>query len=432
MIERYTRPQMGKVWSEENKFQTWLDVELAVCEVQAKLGTIPETALKDIKSKSRFAIPRIKEIENEVLHDVIAFLTNIAENVGEASRFIHLGLTSSDVIDTALALQLRQAGTILVEDLQSLHDAILKQAKKHKHTIMVGRSHGIHAEPITFGFKMAVWLEEVRRHQKRLDEAIECISYGKISGAVGTYSNISPEVEQLTCKLLGLKPASISTQIIQRDHHAQYVFTLALIGSSLDKFATEIRHLQRTDVLEAEEPFSAKQKGSSAMPHKRNPVGSENISGLSRILRGNCLAALENVPLWHERDISHSSVERVILPDSTILLDFMIARMTKIIEGLVVYPENMLRNLDVFGGVIFSQAVLLKLVEHGMSREEAYRLVQSNAMSAWNKPDGNFKNNLLKDKQVLASLKPKEIEECFNPSYSLRNIDQIFTRLGID
>jgi adenylosuccinate lyase len=422
---------MAKIWSEESKYQAWLDVELAVCEAQADLGLIPKDAVTDIKKNARFEIARIKEIEEEVLHDVIAFLTNLGENVGEKSRFIHLGLTSSDVVDTALALQLKRASVLLKEDLQKLHDAVLKKAKTHKHTISVGRSHGIHAEPTTFGFKMAVWLEEIRRHQKRLDEAIQMVSVGKISGAVGTYANISPDVEQLTCKFLGLQPASISTQIIQRDHHAQFVWTLAVIGASLEKFATEIRHLQRTDVLEAEEPFRKGQKGSSAMPHKRNPVGCENITGLARVLRGNALAALENIPLWHERDISHSSVERIIFPDSTILLDYMLHRFTGIMTDLVVYPDNMRRNMDCFGGVIYSQQVLLKMVERGMTREQAYRLVQSNAMDAWNRDGGDFRDNLLKDTNVTAVLSKSEIEECFNPSYYLKNLDQVFDKLGI-
>lgn len=431
MIDRYTRPEMGAIWSDHSRFHAWLDVEIAVCEAQAQLGVIPAAALAEIKAKASFDIARIREIEEEVKHDVIAFLTSVNETVGAASRYIHLGLTSSDVIDTALALQLREASLLLKADLQALHDAVLEQARKHKKTITIGRSHGIHAEPTTFGFKLAVWLEEIRRHQKRLAESTEMISVGQMSGAVGTYSNIDPEVERLTCQHLGLTPAAISTQIIQRDRHAQYVWTLAVIGSSLEKFATEIRHLQRTDVLEAEEPFSHGQKGSSAMPHKRNPVGCENISGLARLLRGNSIAALENIALWHERDISHSSVERVILPDSTILLDYMLHRFTKIVSNLVVYPENMRRNLDVFGGVIYSQAVMLKLIEHGLSREKAYALVQANAMKAWNKPEGNFKANLLSDKAVTEVLSPAEIEGLFSAENYLKNLDLVFERLGI-
>jgi adenylosuccinate lyase len=431
LIDRYTRPEMGAIWSDHSKFHTWLDVEIAVCEAQAELGKIPAEAVEDIKKKAGFEVARVKEIEEEVKHDVIAFLTNVAEHVGDNSRFVHLGLTSSDVVDTALALQIKEASVILKRDLQELHDAVLAQARKHKGTITVGRSHGIHGEPTTFGFKMAVWVEEIRRHQKRLDEATEMISVGQFSGAVGTFSNISPEVERIACQRLGLTRAPISTQVIQRDRHAQYIFTLALIGSSLDKFATEIRHLQRTDVLEAEEPFTQGQKGSSAMPHKRNPVGSENISGLARLLRGNALAAMENVPLWHERDISHSSVERVIFPDSTILLDYMLVRFTKIMANLVVYPDNMLRNMDKFGGVIFSQAVLLKLVDKGLSREDAYRMVQSNAMKAWNTSDGNFKENLLNDPAVTAVISKDDIVNCFSAENYLKNIGQVFDRLGI-
>lgn len=431
MIDRYTRPQMAAIWTEEAKFQTFLDVEIAVCEAQAKLGRIPEDAVEDIKKNAGFDVKRINEIELEVKHDVIAFLTSVAEKVGENSRYVHLGLTSSDVIDTSLALQMRRAGILIKEDLQALHDAILEQARKHKHTVTVGRSHGIHAEPMTFGFKLAVWLEEVKRQQIRFSQALDMICVGQFSGAVGTYSNIDPEVERITCQLLALNPAPISTQIIQRDRHAQFMWALAMIGCSLEKFATEIRHLQRTDVLEAEEPFTQGQKGSSAMPHKRNPVGSENISGLARVLRGNALAAMENIPLWHERDISHSSVERIIMPDSCILVDYMLARFTKIVEGLVVYPENMRKNMDKYGGVIFSQAVMLKMVEKGISREEAYRIVQSNAMKAWNNNGGDFRKNLLADEQVTNLISQKEIEECLNPEHYLRNVNQVFERLGI-
>lgn len=431
MIERYTRPEMGAIWTDEARFQTWLDVEIAVVAAQVDMGTVPAQALAEIKQKAKFNVERIKEIEAEVKHDVIAFLTNVNENVGDAGRYIHRGMTSSDVIDTSLALTMIKAARLIEKGLQRLHDAILLQAKKHKNTITIGRSHGIHAEPTTFGFKMAVWLEEVRRHQIRLEQAIEMISVGKFSGAVGTFSNITPELEEKVCKHLNLKPAKISTQIIQRDRHAQYVFTLALIGSSLDKFATEIRHLQRTDVLEAEEPFTVGQKGSSAMPHKRNPVGSENISGLARILRGNALAAMENIPLWHERDISHSSVERVILPDSCILIDYMLNRFAGIIEDLVVYPDNMRRNMDIFGGVIFSQAVMLKLVEKGMSREDAYKLVQANAHDAWNHNGRSFVDNLLKDKEVTSKLTKDEILACLSPETYLKNLDAVFQRVGV-
>jgi adenylosuccinate lyase len=431
LIDRYTRPIMGNIWTDQNKFQTMLDIEIAVCEVQCELGVIPANALAEIKSKAKFDLKRILEIEADVKHDIIAFLTNVNENIGESSRFVHLGLTSSDVIDTGLALQLKQSSEILQKDLQELHDAILAKAREHKYTAQIGRSHGIHAEPITFGFKLAVWLEEVRRHQKRLVDATESISVGKISGPVGTFSNISPQVEEMTLKRLGLTPEPVATQIVQRDRHAQFIWTLAVIGSSLDKFATEIRHLQKTDVLEVEEPFDVKQKGSSAMPHKRNPVGSENISGLARILRGNSLAALENIPLWHERDISHSSVERVIIPDSTILLDYMLARFTKIVSGLVVYPANMKRNMDRYGGVVYSQAVMLKLIEKGLTREAAYKLVQSNAMKAWNTETGNFKQNLLDDKEVNDHLNKQEIENCFEAENYLQNLDKVFSRVGV-
>ncbi|MBX9690298.1 MAG: adenylosuccinate lyase [Candidatus Obscuribacterales bacterium] len=431
MIDRYSRPEMASLWTDEAKFQTFLDVEIAVCEAHCRMGRIPKEALEDIKQKAGFDIKRIDEIELEVKHDVIAFLTSVAEKVGENSRYIHLGLTSSDVIDTALALQMRRAAELIAKDLEELHDAILLQARKHKHTITVGRSHGIHAEPSTFGFKMAVWLEEVKRQQERLKAAVEMISVGQFSGAVGTYSNIDPELEKLTCGFLGLKPDPISTQIIQRDRHAQFIWTLSMIGASLEKFAVEIRHLQRTDVLEAEEPFTQGQKGSSAMPHKRNPVASENISGLARVLRGNALAAMENIPLWHERDISHSSVERIIMPDSCILIDYMLKRFSKVVAGLVVYPQNMRRNMDRWGGVIFSQGVMLKIVEKGMSREEAYRVVQGNAMKAWNNENGDFKANLLSDKEVLSVLSRDEIESCFDPEHYLRNLNQVFERLGI-
>lgn len=422
---------MGALWSLEAKFQTFLDVELAVCQARHDMGLVPAEALAQIKEKAKFDVARIDEIEAEVRHDVIAFLTNVGEYVGDASRHIHVGLTSSDVIDTALALQLKAASSLLMKELERLTAAVAMQAGKHKYTVMVGRSHGIHAEPITFGFKMAVWLEELRRHKVRLEQATEMIAVGQMSGPVGTFSNISPEVEERSLKLLGLTPAKVSTQIIQRDRHAQFVMTLALIAASLEKFAVEIRHLQKTDVLEAEEPFHAGQKGSSAMPHKRNPVACENISGLARVVRANALAALENVALWHERDISHSSVERIILPDSTILLDYMLARFSAVMEGLVVYPENMLANMDVFGGVIFSQAVLLKLTDKGLMREDAYKLVQENAMRAWNTKGGSFRDNLLADERVLKELSKDEINACFDPQEYLRNVDQVFSRVGL-
>jgi len=422
---------MGAIWSLESKFQTFLEVELAVLRVQCEMGLVPEEAYDEVVSRARFDVKRIDEIEETVKHDVIAFLTNVNENVGEWSRYIHMGLTSSDVIDTALALQLRKASKILVADLERLTAAVEAQCIKHKKTVMIGRSHGIHAEPITFGFKMAVWLEELRRHKTRLNQAIEMISVGQMSGPVGTFSNIDPVVEERACAYLSLEAAKASTQIIQRDRHAQFVLTLALIAASLEKFSVEIRHLQRTDVLEAEEPFVSGQKGSSSIPHKRNPVATENITGLARVIRGNAVAALENVALWHERDISHSSVERIILPDSTILLDYMLDRFCTVMEGLVVYPDNMLANMDVFGGVIFSQSVMLKLIDKGLSREDAYKIVQDNAMAAWNKAGGDFRGNLLADPRVGKHLSEAEVVSCFDPAGYLKNIDYVFKRVGV-
>lgn len=422
---------MGDIWSLQSKFQTYLDVEIAVCEAQCEMGLVPAEALAAIKSKARFDVARIDEIELEVKHDVIAFLTNVNENVGEYSRFIHMGLTSSDVIDTALALQMLRAAKIIEKGMDRLTAAIEMQAEKHRHTVMIGRSHGIHAEPITLGFKLLVWLEEMRRNKKRFSEAVATISVGQMSGPVGTFSNISPEVEERALKHLGLECAKVSTQIIQRDRHAHFMTTLALIAGTLEKFAVEIRHLQRTDVLELEEPFSQGQKGSSAMPHKRNPVASENISGLARVVRANALAAMENVALWHERDISHSSVERIILPDSTILIDYMLNRFAGVIEGLVAYPQNMQANMDKFGGVIFSQSVMLRLIETGLSREEAYKITQDNAMAAWNKIDGNFKANLLADERVTARLSKEQVLACFDPATYLKNLDHVYARVGV-
>ncbi len=423
---------MSRLWTDEAKFKAWLEVELAVCAVQNGLGQIPDVDWQTIRSKAAFDLKRIKEIEAEVKHDVIAFLTSVKEHVGEPARFIHLGLTSNDILDTGLALQLKRASEILDQDLIELEQVIAELARKHKYTLQIGRSHGVHAEPLTFGFKMAVWLAEVRRHQEWLKEAVRSVTVGKISGAVGTYANVSPVVEEKVCAMLGLGSELASTQIVQRDRHAHFISALALIACSLDKFATEIRHLQKSEVLEAEEPFTPGQKGSSAMPHKRNPVGCENISGLARLLRANTIAAMENVALWHERDISHSSVERVIIPDSTILLDYMLNRFSDILKDLVVYPENMQQNLGRFGGVVFSQAVLLKLVEKGLSREKAYKLVQDCAMAAWNKTDGNFKNNLLKNGEIVGLISAEEIDQCFQAESYLKNIDQVFKRLSID
>ncbi len=422
---------MASLWTDEEKLKCWLEIELAVCSVQNSLGKIPDNAWEEIKSKAKFDSKRIKEIEAEVKHDVIAFLTSIKEHVGEAARYIHLGLTSSDVLDTGLALQLKKASALLEEDLDQFENTIADLARKHKYTLQIGRSHGVHAEPITFGLKMAVWLAEIRRHKEHLKGAIKTIAVGKISGAVGTYANIPPIIEEKVCQLLGLGVEPVSTQIIQRDRHAHFVTTLALIACSLDKFATEIRHLQKSEVLEVEEAFTEGQKGSSAMPHKRNPIGCENISGLARLIRSYAIAAMENVTLWHERDISHSSVERVIMPDVTILLDFMIDRLNGIVKNLVIYPKNMEQNLNRFGGVVFSQAILLKLIDKGLSREEAYKLVQDRAMAVWNKANGNFKNNLLQDREITVVLSKEEIEECFQPQSYIKNIDHIFQRLNI-
>jgi adenylosuccinate lyase len=421
---------MGKIWNDENRFSVWLEIELLACEAQAALGVIPKEAVKLIREKARFDSARIDAIEQEVKHDVIAFLTNVAEYVGPESRYIHLGMTSSDVLDTALAVQMKQSGELLLKDLEELRDVLARRAKEFKKTVMIGRSHGIHAEPTTFGLKLALWFDETRRNIQRLRRAVETISVGQISGAVGTYEHLSPKVEEVVCEKLGLKPAPVSTQILQRDRHAEFMTTLALIGSSLEKFATEIRHLQKTEVLEAEEYFSKGQKGSSAMPHKRNPIMCERIAGLSRVLRGNAQAALENVALWHERDITHSSVERVIVPDSCILLDYMISLTTNVVDKLLVYPENMKRNIDLTHGLVFSQPVLLALTKKGMSREDAYRIVQKNALEVWQSKK-RFKDVLQEDAEVTRLLSNAELEEAFDPAKSLRHVDYIFDRVGL-
>ena len=428
MIPRYTRKEMAMIWEAENRFNKWLKIEILVCEALSELGEIPQDALKNIKKKARFNIKRIEEIERETKHDVIAFLTCVGEYVGEDSRYIHMGLTSSDVLDTSMAIILREAANIIIADLESMLSVLKKKAYQYKDTVMVGRTHGIHAEPITFGMKIAVWYDETRRNLDRMRKAKDTISHGKISGAVGTFAFIPPFVEEYVCQRSDLKPASISTQIIQRDRYAEYLTTLAIIASSVDKFATEIRHLQRTEVLEAEEFFSEGQKGSSAMPHKRNPILSENLSGLARVVRSNSLAALENIPLWHERDISHSSAERIILPDSTILVDFMLNRIIGLIDGLQVYPENMLSNLHRTHGLIFSQGLLLALTRKGVSREDAYEMVQRNAMRVW-KESADFRELILQDKVVMKHLTEKEVEECFDINWHLRHIDEIFQRV---
>ncbi len=428
MIPRYTRARMGSIWEDQNKFQKWLEVELAACEAMAEEGIIPAEALNNIKERAAFSVERILEIEEETKHDVIAFLTNLEETVGPDSRYIHLGLTSSDILDTSFALQLKEAMEIIIQDVEGLMEVLKRRAFEHKDTVMIGRSHGIHAEPITFGLKLAVWYSEMERNLHRLHHALEMISYGKLSGAVGTFANVSPRVEERACEILGLKPAKISTQIIQRDRHAYYFATLAVLAGSLEKIAVEIRHLQRTEVLEAEEPFSKGQKGSSAMPHKKNPIGSENISGLARLVRTNCLAAMENQALWHERDISHSSVERVIGPDSTILVDFMLNRLTRILEGLVVHPEKMANNLNLTRGLIFSQQVLLKLAQKGVERQRAYAMVQRNALKVW-EGEADFKELILADTEIMEYLSPKEVEEIFDLKVHLRYVDHIFKRV---
>ncbi|MBE3585701.1 adenylosuccinate lyase [Desulfofundulus thermocisternus] len=430
MIERYTLPEMKAIWSQENKFRKWLEVEIYACEAMAEMGLIPEEAFRQIRERARFNVKRIEEIEAVVNHDVIAFLTCVGEYVGDAARYIHLGLTSSDVLDTALAVLMKEAGQQILKRLEELREVLLEKAKEHRHTLMIGRTHGVHAEPITFGLKMLLWVSETERNIERMKRAVDVISVGKISGAVGTYANVDPRVEAHVCRRLGLRPARISTQILQRDRHAEFMTTLAVIGSSLDKFATEIRNLQRTDILEVEEYFATGQKGSSAMPHKRNPITAERISGLARILRGNALAALENVALWHERDISHSSVERVIIPDSTITLDYMLHKMTAIMKNLLVYPEKMRRNLERTHGLLFSQRVLLALVEKGLSRERAYELVQRNAMRSW-REGVSFMELLMEDADIASVLTSREIESLFNYDYHLRHVDDIYRRFGL-
>ena len=431
MIERYTLPEMGRIWTENAKFQSWLKVEIAACEANCSIGKMPEAALKEIRLNAKFEESRIKEIEKEVKHDVIAFLTNINEHVGDSGRYIHVGMTSSDVLDTGLSLQLKDSCELLLEEIEKLENEVRSLARKHKDTLMIGRSHAIHGEPISFGFKLAGWLAEILRDKKRLLILKESISIGQISGAMGTYANTNPEIEKITCELLGLKPDTASTQVISRDRHAEYVQTIALIGASLDRFATEIRNLQRTDVLEVEEGFSKGQKGSSAMPHKRNPIRSERVSGLSRILRSYVVTALENVPLWHERDISHSSNERIMLPDVSICLHFMLREMKEIINNLKVYPDNMLKNLNIYGGVIFSQKVLLLLVEKGMSREKAYSLVQKSAHQAWNNENGNFKENIEGDQEIMTLVSENDLKVCFDPSIHLNNLNVIWDKLSI-
>jgi adenylosuccinate lyase len=428
MIERYTLPEMGKIWEDEFKFSTWLKIEILACEARVELGEIPKKDVDVIKEKAKFDVKRILEIEETTKHDVIAFLTNVAEYVGPESRHIHYGMTSSDILDTTLSYQMKTAGVLLLKKLYKMKDVLKKKAIEHKSTVCVGRSHGIHAEPTTVGLKFALWYEEIKRDINRLNDAVEEISVGQISGAVGTFEHLSPKVEEYVCEKMGLKPASVSTQVIQRDIHAQFMSILAIIGATLEKIAVEIRHLQRTEVLEVEEFFSKGQKGSSAMPHKRNPIVSERVSGLARILRSNSISSLENVALWHERDISHSSVERITIPDSCIALDYMLDLMIKLIDNLIIYPDNMLKNLNLTRGLVYSQTVLLKLINKGITREEAYNIVQTAAMDVWNDKNKNLKDELSKSDEVLKYLNEKEIEDIFNSERMLDNIDYIFNR----
>ena len=430
MIARYTRPEMGALWSDENKYRMWLAVEVAATQTLAEAGLVPNKAAKALAARADFDLKRIQQIEAEVKHDVIAFTTAVAEKIGDpdTSRWLHYGLTSNDVVDTAQALQIKAASALIAGDLERLREVLRKRAHEFKYTPMIGRTHGIHAEPITFGLKLANWFAEAERNIARFQAAAEDMRVGKLSGAVGTFAHLEPEYEERICERLGLKPAPISSQVLQRDRHAHYVATLAVIASSLDKIATEMRHLQRTEVREVEEFFSEKQKGSSAMPHKRNPITCEQISGLARVVRGNAQAAFENVALWHERDISHSSVERVILPDSTILIDYMLTKTASLIETMFVYPERMMRNLESTGGLVFSGQLLLDLTEHGMAREDAYRLVQGNAMRAW-REGGNFREMIFADKAITSRVPKKQLEHAFELKRQLRNVDKIWRRV---
>ena len=430
MIDRYTRPELGAIWTEENKYKAWLEVEVLACEAWAELGHIPKEDVQAIREKASFDIERIYEIEQETRHDVVAFTRTVSESLGEERKWVHYGLTSTDVVDTALSYLLKQANAIIRKDLEQFIEILKNKAIEHKHTVMMGRTHGVHAEPTTFGLKLSLWYQEMLRNLDRFNAAAEVIETGKLSGAVGTYANIDPEVEAYVCEKLGLKPAPVSTQTLQRDRHAQYLSVLALIATSIEKFATEIRGLQKTETREVEEFFAKGQKGSSAMPHKRNPIGSENMTGMARVVRGYMMTAYENVALWHERDISHSSAERVILPDATIAVDYMLNRFSRIIDNLTVFPENMKRNIDRTHGVIFSQRVLLSLIDNGMSREEAYDLVQPNAMKAW-ETETHFRTLIEQEPQITKVLSQEQIDDCFDYTYHLKNVDQIFARMGL-
>ncbi|MGM0523912.1 MAG: adenylosuccinate lyase [Bacillota bacterium] len=430
MIERYTREEMGRIWTDENRYQAWLEVELLACEAWSELGIIPKEDVKKLRENASFDINRILEIEQETRHDVVAFTRAVSETVGEEKKWVHYGLTSTDVVDTALSYLMKQANVIIRKDLVNFIEILKNKAIEHKHTVMMGRTHGVHAEPTTFGLKMALWYEEMKRNLKRFDDACEVIETGKLSGAVGTYANIDPKVEQYVCEKLGLTPAPVSTQTLQRDRHAQYIGTLSLIATSIEKFATEIRGLQKTETREVEEFFNKGQKGSSAMPHKRNPIGSENMTGMSRLMRGYMVTAYENVSLWHERDISHSSAERVIIPDATITLNYMLNRFSNIVKNLTVFEDNMKRNIDRTYGVIFSQRVLLSLIDKGMSREAAYDIVQPNAMKAWENGI-HFKSLIEEVDDITSRLTQAEIDDCFDYTYHLKNVDGIFERIGL-
>jgi adenylosuccinate lyase len=430
MIERYTRPEMGAIWTEENRFKAWLEVEILACEAWAELGVIPKEDVELIRKNASFDIQRIKEIEEETRHDVVAFTRAVSETLGEERKWVHYGLTSTDVVDTALSYLLKQANEILLRDLENFIQVLKEKAQEHKYTVMMGRTHGVHAEPTTFGLKMALWYAEMQRNLERFKQAAETVRVGKISGAVGTYANIDPFVEKYVCEKLGLEPALISTQTLQRDRHAHYMATLALIATSIEKFAVEIRGLQKSETREVEEFFAKGQKGSSAMPHKRNPIGSENMTGMARVIRGYMMTAYENVPLWHERDISHSSAERIILPDATIALNYMLNRFTNIVKNLTVFPENMKRNMDRTLGLIYSQRVLLALIDTGMTREEAYDLVQPKAMEAWEK-QVPFRSLIEADETITSRLTKEQIDDCFDYNYHLKHVDTIFERLGL-
>nr|WP_314807107.1 adenylosuccinate lyase [uncultured Selenomonas sp.] len=430
MIERYTRPEMGRLWSLQNEWQTILNVEIAACEAMAELGEIPAAAVQNIKANAKFDVARINEIEKTTDHDIIAFLTNLEENVGEDSKYIHKGLTSSDVKDTAYCIMMRDAAAIILEDLHAFREVLRRRAEEFRQTPCIGRTHGIHAEPMTFGLKLLLWSGEIDRDIERLTRAKEIVSVGKLSGAVGTYSNIDPRIEELTCKKLGLTPVSLATQVIQRDRHAEFITTLAILAGTMEKIATEIRSLQRTDIREAEEFFKPGQKGSSAMPHKRNPINCERVSGMARLVRGNAVAALENITLWHERDISHSSVERVILPDTTINVDYCLHKLTNIVDKLLVYPDAMMHNMNRTGGLIYSQRILTALVNKGVLRQTAYVWVQRNAMKRW-LDNEDFRTNIEKDADIAAHLTQDEIEACFDHTYFLRHVDSIFARFGL-